>query len=71
MDESPVENKIHEVTPKELPIYRFCHPYGNISIYCSSGQTPSPERVYMLLEQAKHDLLAQHLYSVQNPLNEV
>ena len=55
------------VIPHELPIYRFKHPYGCITIYTPTGEFLSPERVYMLLEQAKHDLLAQHMYSIKDP----
>lgn len=63
------ESKLEVLIPKELPYYRFTHPYGTITVYCPFGHT-TPERIYLLLEQAKHDLLAQHIAAVQNPTNE-
>lgn len=59
--------KLEVLVPKELPVYRFRHPYGEISVYCPTDCAPTPERVYLLLEQAKHDLLAQHIAAVATP----
>ena len=59
------DSKLEVLIPKELPYYRFQHPYGSISVYCPTAGHLSPERIYLLLEQAKHDLLAQHLASIQ------
>ncbi len=60
-----VAPKLEVLVPKELPHYRFTHPYGTITVYCPVGHI-TPERVYLLLEQAKHDLLAQHIAAIPN-----
>lgn len=54
--ESIKGEKIHIVVPNEVPVYRYTHPYGSISIYSILDKL-SPERVLLLLEQAKFDLL--------------
>ena len=62
---SSTKSKVEVIVTKELPIYRFTHPYGSINVYVPSGLPLTPERVLLLLEQAKHDLLNLHLVAIQ------
>ena len=55
---------IEVLVPKELPVYKFQHPYGKITVYGATDGYLTPERIYLLLEQAKHDLLAQHIAAI-------
>ena len=44
------------LVPREIPVYKYTHPYGAITVYVPSGDALSAERVYLMLEQAKHDM---------------
>lgn len=61
------KSRVEAIVPRELPIYRFTHPYGSISVYIPAGTALTPERVLLLLEQAKHDLLNLHMVAIKKP----
>lgn len=56
------KSKLAIVEPKEVPLWRFRHPYGSIAVYCPANSPLTPERVLLLLEQAKHELLYKRPY---------
>lgn len=49
--------KLHVLIPSELPVYKYEHPFGSIAVYCTTNVPLSPEKILLLLEQAKFDLL--------------
>lgn len=44
------------LVPSNIPVYRYTHPYGCITVYVPTQEPLSAERVYLMLEQAKHDM---------------